>query len=89
MTNTTPSGTKSASPAARLLAARRLPPPHERTEIREKAGLTIPEIAVALDVETVTVKRWERGLSRPQLRHALAYGQLLEELDQRNLAAQK
>lgn len=68
--------------AARVLAAKRLPPPDERRAIRENAGLTKAEMALILDVLAVTLGRWEKGICRPQLRHALAYAQLLNELRQ-------
>ncbi len=80
MTPTTALHDRTPPRAARLLAAKHLPTPLERRAIREKAGFSKAELAMTLGVLPVTVARWESGSSTPQLRHALAYHQVLVEL---------
>ena len=49
-------------------------------EIRTRAGLTIVDLAEALDVSTTTIFRWERALCSPRADAALRYGRLLTDL---------
>lgn len=65
----------------RARAVNRLPPPRERRRIREAAGATQRELAGVLEVGVMTLNRWERGLTRPRGRKAVAYAALLEQLD--------
>jgi DNA-binding transcriptional regulator YiaG len=60
--------------------SRKLPPSEERRRIREAAGLTQAEVAEALEVDAVTVLRWERG-ARPRSGRIEAYARLLAKLD--------
>jgi DNA-binding transcriptional regulator YiaG len=60
----------------------RLPRPTERRRIREAAGVSLREIAVALDVAPLTVLRWEQGKVTPRREHAVAYRSLLEGLEE-------
>jgi DNA-binding transcriptional regulator YiaG len=60
--------------------AAQLPPPSVRERIRLDAGLSLRAIAETLDVDPMSVHRWERGLVRPRLDHAIAYRRLLDDL---------
>ncbi len=62
--------------------AGRLPEPDRRRAIREEAGVTIREMARALDVDSNTVHRWERGRTIPNRRNAAAYRRLLDALEE-------
>lgn len=44
----------------REVAERRLPPPADRKALRESAGLTVIEVAEALEVSRMSVYAWER-----------------------------
>lgn len=66
---------------AERVRAGRLPEPPRRRAIREQAGVTIREMARALDVDSNTVHRWERGRTIPNRRNATAYRQLLDALE--------
>lgn len=68
-----------ATLADRVRAAQ-LPAPAERRRIREQAGATIQAVADELEVDRLTIYRWERGHTRPGLEHAAAYRALLDEL---------
>lgn len=59
--------------------AAQLPSPAVCREIRERAGLTLSDIARALDVTPTSVHRWEAGY-RPRRAKAIEYRRLLEEL---------
>jgi transcriptional regulator with XRE-family HTH domain len=49
--------------------------------IRLAAGLSLPQVAVAVGVKSpTTVWRWEEGLRAPSGKPALAYKRLLDEL---------
>lgn len=63
------------------LRAQKLPPPAERRAIRIAAGASIDEIAAALAVNPMTVRRWEGGVSKPWRRHEAAYVVLLAALE--------
>jgi DNA-binding transcriptional regulator YiaG len=67
--------------AARVRAAQ-LPPPATRRRIREEAGLSLRQVAAALEVDVNTLHRWERGSSQPRHRHAVRYRHLLDVLDE-------
>ena len=72
------------SPSERLLeqlrSRRRLPRADERRRIREAAGVSIRQLATALDVSPMAPVRWERGAQPRDPDQARAYGQLLDEL---------
>jgi transcriptional regulator with XRE-family HTH domain len=55
-----------------------LPPPAERTRLREAAGITQARLAQALKSTTQTVKNWENGRSEPRPPRLQAYKRLLE-----------
>jgi len=59
----------------------RLPDARRRVRIREDAFLTQRQVAEALGVSAMTLSRWERGV-RPRARHAQAYVELLEQLQE-------
>lgn len=62
----------------RVRARRRLPPPTERRRIRERAGVSLRDLAAAVGVSHATIRNWEAG-STPR-EHRAAYARLLEEL---------
>jgi len=62
-----------------VLAAR-LPSPAIRREIRETAGLSYRRMAEALEVDSMTVWRWEKGRTTPKLEDAGRYRSLLDAL---------
>ena len=64
---------------SRVRARRRLPAAAERREIRERAGVSQRELALALDVSWTAVHRWEKGARRS---HETAYADALEGLKQ-------
>lgn len=51
-----------------------------RRAIRKKAGLSLRAIAEALEVDTSTVQRWERGITTPRGEHLSRYAELLSVL---------
>ena len=61
--------------------ASQLPRPSERRRIRELARLSFRDIGQALHVDPMTVLRWEKGTVTPRPDHAIAYGRLLEALE--------
>jgi DNA-binding XRE family transcriptional regulator len=77
---------KSASSVKESLAERvkaaRLPTPANRRRIRQRAGLSLRQMAGQLGVTPMSVLRWERGEATPKLDHATAYRQLLEDLEE-------
>jgi DNA-binding transcriptional regulator YiaG len=64
----------------KVRTARRLPPPAVAKAIRDAAGVTQQELADELNVNRVTVARWELGERVPRGAMRLAYTELLEEL---------
>ncbi|WP_236242704.1 helix-turn-helix domain-containing protein [Streptomyces sp. CC228A] len=64
-----------------LLASRApLPPPAERKRLRTAHGLTLDEVAAALQVRRATVSGWESGKTEPRPPERDAYARLLEGL---------
>ncbi|GAA2286616.1 helix-turn-helix transcriptional regulator [Streptomyces atrovirens] len=64
-----------------LLASRApLPSPEERKRLRKAHGLTIDEIATALQVRRATVSGWEAGKTEPRPPERDAYARLLDGL---------
>ncbi|WP_432079354.1 telomere-associated protein Tap [Streptomyces sp. YPW6] len=64
-----------------LLASRAvLPPPAERKRLRAAHGLTIDEVATALQVRRATVSGWESGKTEPRPPERDAYARLLDGL---------
>ncbi|MFJ5142795.1 telomere-associated protein Tap [Streptomyces sp. NPDC088707] len=64
-----------------LLASRAvLPPPTERKRLRAAHGLTIDEVATALEVRRATVSGWESGKTEPRPPERDAYARLLSKL---------
>jgi DNA-binding transcriptional regulator YiaG len=61
----------------------RLPTPRERRRIREQAGLSLREIAHAIDVSASAVALWETGKRQPRGSHLTAYVTLLTRLEER------
>jgi len=64
----------------RTVEQARLPPTEQRSAIRTAAGVTLREMAAALQVSHTTAHAWEQGRSSPRLAHAIAYRKLLEAL---------
>jgi DNA-binding transcriptional regulator YiaG len=62
--------------------AGRLPDPDTRRAIRERAGVSLREVARVLDVDAMTVHRWEQGTTLPNRHNAIAYRQVLDALEQ-------
>jgi DNA-binding transcriptional regulator YiaG len=58
----------------------KLPPVPRRRRIREAAGVSMREMARTLDVDVMTVARWESGAT-PRPEHAMVYRQLLDALE--------
>ncbi|MFF5788048.1 telomere-associated protein Tap [Streptomyces sp. NPDC012693] len=66
-----------------LIASRSpLPPPAERKRLRQAHGLTLDEVAVALQVRRATVSGWEAGKTEPRPPERDAYARLLKQLAQ-------
>lgn len=64
-----------------LIASRApLPPPEERKRLRKAHGLTVDEVAAALDVRRATVSGWESGKTEPRPPERDAYARLLDKL---------
>ncbi|MEV2211400.1 helix-turn-helix transcriptional regulator [Streptomyces sp. NPDC050997] len=66
-----------------LVASRSpLPPPAERRRLRQAHGLTLDEVAAALQVRRATVSGWEAGKTEPRLPERDAYARMLKQLAQ-------
>ncbi|WP_086564773.1 telomere-associated protein Tap [Streptomyces africanus] len=66
-----------------LVASRSpLPPPAERKRLRQAHGLTLDEVATALQVRRATVSGWEAGKTEPRPPERDAYARLLKQLAQ-------
>src|SRR3954463_5024023 len=64
-----------------LVASRSpLPPPAERKRLRTAHGLTLDEVAAALDVRRATGSGWESGKTEPRPPERDAYAHLLKQL---------
>jgi transcriptional regulator with XRE-family HTH domain len=63
-----------------LTRARQLSSTGLGRRIRLAAGLSVREVATAIDVEATTLWRWERGTSRPRGSAARHWQALLAEL---------
>ncbi|WP_285574580.1 helix-turn-helix transcriptional regulator [Streptomyces sp. RTGN2] len=59
-----------------------LPPPAERKRLRQAHGLTLDEVAAALQVRRATVSGWEAGRTEPRPPERDAYARLLKQLAQ-------
>jgi DNA-binding transcriptional regulator YiaG len=64
----------------RLRSRRKLPPPDERKLIREKANVSLRELAAAVGVSHMAIVRWEEGAQPADPEHVATYGRLLDEL---------
>ena len=66
-----------------LIASRPpLPPPEERKRLRQAHGLTLDEVAAALQVRRATVGGWEAGKTEPRPPERDAYARMLKQLAQ-------
>ncbi|WP_171117011.1 MULTISPECIES: helix-turn-helix transcriptional regulator [unclassified Streptomyces] len=66
-----------------LIASRSpLPPPVERKRLRQAHGLTLEEVAAALQVRRATVSGWEAGKTEPRPPERDAYARMLKQLAQ-------
>ncbi|MFE9404099.1 telomere-associated protein Tap [Streptomyces sp. NPDC006530] len=66
-----------------LIASRSpLPPAAERKRLRQAHGLTLDEVAGALDVRRATVSGWEAGRTEPRPPERDAYARMLKQLAQ-------
>jgi DNA-binding XRE family transcriptional regulator len=63
-------------------AARRLPGPAVRREIRRNAGLSQQRLADELGVHWQTVHRWETGRAEPSMPVRARYARLLADLNE-------
>ncbi|MFK4227573.1 telomere-associated protein Tap [Streptomyces sp. NPDC019890] len=64
-----------------LIASRSpLPPPAERKRLRQAHGLTLDEVAAALQVRRATVGGWEAGKTEPRPPERDAYARMLKQL---------
>ncbi|MEU1371728.1 helix-turn-helix transcriptional regulator [Streptomyces sp. NPDC005803] len=64
-----------------LVASRSpLPPPAERKRLRAAHGLTLDEVAAALEVRRATVSGWEAGKTEPRAPEREGYARLLGKL---------
>jgi DNA-binding transcriptional regulator YiaG len=64
-----------------LIASRSpLPPPAERKRLRQAHGLTLDEVAAALQVRRATVSGWEAGKTEPRPPERDAYARMLKQL---------
>ena len=59
---------------------RGLPPPERRRSIRQRAGLSLNDMAGALGVTAQAVHHWERG-GRPHASRLASYVELLHRID--------
>lgn len=75
-----PLGTTEVDDLIERVRETRLPTPTTRKRIRLGAGVTLREMAAAMEVTPMTVLRWERGEVRPGSDNARAYRSLLEAL---------
>jgi DNA-binding XRE family transcriptional regulator len=53
-----------------------------RQRIRRESRVPLRDMGAHLGVTPMTILRWERGEAEPRIDHAIAYRQLLDELDQ-------
>ncbi|GGW96507.1 transcriptional regulator [Streptomyces malachitofuscus] len=66
-----------------LIASRSpLPPAAERKRLRQAHGLTLDEVAAALQVRRATVSGWEAGKTEPRPPERDAYARMLKQLAQ-------
>ncbi|TWF92278.1 telomere-binding protein Tap [Streptomyces brevispora] len=66
-----------------LIASRSpLPPPAERRRLRQAHGLTLDEVATALQVRRATASGWESGKTEPRPPERDAYARMLKQLAQ-------
>lgn len=64
-----------------LVASRSpLPPPAERKRLRQAHGLTLDEVAEALEVRRATVSGWESGKTEPRPPERDGYARMLKQL---------
>jgi Ser/Thr protein kinase RdoA (MazF antagonist) len=64
----------------RVRSRQRLPLSAERRLIRERAGVSLRELAAAIGVSHVAITRWEDGAQPRNPEHVAAYGRILAEL---------
>jgi transcriptional regulator with XRE-family HTH domain len=70
-----------------LLAARELSQSGRARELRQRAGLSLYEMAAAVGVAAATIHRWEHGQRRPHGEAALRYGAVLDLLARREVSS--
>lgn len=63
------------------IRAARLPDPENRRRIRDRAGVSLREMARLLGVAPMTVLRWEHGQAKPRRANAASYRELLDVLE--------
>jgi transcriptional regulator with XRE-family HTH domain len=66
---------------ANEVRAAKLPSPATARRIREEAGVSIRDAAKALDVDPITVIRWEHSRTKPRREHARRWRELLDALE--------
>ncbi len=74
---------------AKIRTLKALPEPAERRRLRAAAGLSLQDVATAVEVTRATVHRWENGLLVPSQAHISTYLAVLaviaEELQETDL----
>jgi DNA-binding transcriptional regulator YiaG len=66
---------------ANEVRAARLPSPTTARRIREEAGVSIRDAAHALEVDPITLIRWEHSRTKPRREHAQRWRSLLDALE--------
>jgi DNA-binding transcriptional regulator YiaG len=64
---------------AQVRSKQKLPPKKERRRIRERADVSIRELAAAIGVSHMAIVRWEAGSTPADPDHVVAYGRILRE----------
>lgn len=77
---TSTSGVGESVDVAMVAWMRRAAATGQARALREQANVTGAELAQQLRVSTSTLSLWERGLRRPNARHAEQWARLLREL---------
>lgn len=65
----------------KLVQALRLGETGRGRRVRERSGISVRQLALALGVNQADLSRWERGLSRPRSVSALRWLEAVETLD--------
>ena len=69
-----------------LLRGRRLGEEGRGRELRERAALSMRDMASLVGVHVTTLLRWEQGLERPGRESAIRWAEVCEEIQEELLA---